>query len=291
MGGMDSKYQYIDTHAHLNIAKFVDDALAVAEKCAEEGVAIINVGTKLSTSKRAVDIAREADNCYAIVGLHPIQTTQADHDEDEIGEGGDPFASQGEVFDVEAFRELAQHPKVVGIGECGFDYYRVDAATREVQEEQFIKQIELANELGLPLMIHTRAAKGNSASAAATSGRSAYDDVFATLKRHTKVPGNIHFYAGTYPQAKKFFDIGFSVSFTGVITFTDDYNETIQNAPLSLLHAETDCPFVAPVPYRGKRAEPWMVREVYNKIAELRGGKSIDVREQLLANAYRLYTL
>lgn len=294
-------YRYIDTHAHLNIGAFKDDAVAVAEKCAEEGVSVINVGTKFATSKRAVEIAGEADNCYAIVGLHPIQTTQADHDEDEIGEGGDPFASKGEVFDTDAFRELAQHPKVVGIGECGFDYYRVDASTRDVQEEQFIKQIELANELGLPLMIHTRPHTKLSAAHPQEDERTAcsrklgvrasdaYDDTLSVLKQYAKVPGNIHFYAGTYEQAKKFFDIGFAVSFTGVITFTDDYNETIQNAPLSMLHAETDCPFVAPVPYRGKRAEPWMVREVYKKIAEIRGESEEEVRHQLVANAYKHY--
>lgn len=283
-------YTYIDTHAHLNIRAFNDDADAVALKCADEGVAVINIGTKLSTSKKAVELAEKHDNCYAIIGLHPIQTTQADHDEDEIGEGGDPFLSGGEDFDTQAFRELAQHPKVVGIGETGFDYYRCDESTREKQEIDFIKQIELANELELPLMIHTRDAAGNQASASGET-LSAYADVHRVLKQYAKVPGNIHFYAGTYEQAKLFFEIGFTVSFTGVITFAKDYEETVRNAPLDLMHAETDCPFVAPKPHRGSRCEPWMVQEVYKKIAELKGEDEEKVREQLLQNAQKLYKL
>lgn len=283
-------YTYIDTHGHLNISAFAEDALVVAKRCADEGVAVINVGTKLSTSQRAVEIAEAADNCYAIIGLHPIQTTKQDHDEDEIGEGGKPFVSAGEDFDVEAFRELAKHPKVVGIGECGLDYYRCDASTHAIQEEQFIKQIELANELQLPLMIHTRDVAGNSASAS-TTGRNVYDDVYDILKQYAKVPGNIHFYAGTYEQAKKFWNMGFTTSFTGVITFAKDYEEVIKNAPLEMIHAETDCPYVAPVPYRGKRAEPWMVKEVYKKIAEIRGEDEEQIREQLIRNATQKYQL
>ena len=285
---MDSKFRYIDTHAHLNIQAYNEDLGEVIDRCKDEKVAVINVGTKLSTSKKAVEIAQEADNCYAIVGLHPIQTNQADHDEEEIGEGGKTFISQGEEFDAEAFRQLAKHEKVVAVGECGFDYYRCDKSTWELQETAFIQQIELANELKLPLMIHTRDAAGNSASASAT-GHSAYDDVYDVLKKHAKTNGNIHFYAGTYEQAKKFFDLGFTVSFTGVITFSSDYNETIKNTPLSMLHAETDSPFVSPVPHRGKRAEPWMVKEVYKKIAELKGEDEESVRQQLVENAYNHY--
>lgn len=283
-------FQYIDTHAHLNIRAFSEDVDAVAEKCAEERVAVINVGTKLATSKRAVELAERHENCYAIIGLHPIQTTQADHDEDEIGEGGNPFMSGGEDFDAEEFKELAKHPKVVGVGETGFDYYRCDESTRAKQEEDFIKQIEFANETGLPLMIHTRDAAGNQASAAGET-LSAYDDVYRVLKQYARVPGNIHFYAGTYEQAKQFFDIGFTVSFTGVITFAKDYEETVKAAPLDMIHAETDCPFVAPKPYRGQRCEPHMVKEVYKKIAELKGENEEKVREQLIENAKKLYRL
>lgn len=288
---MDS-YRYIDTHAHVNINAFKDDHDAVISKCVEEGVAVINVGTQQDTSKRAVELAAEYDNCYAIIGLHPVHTSASYHDEQELGENMKGFTSRGEEFDATYYRILAKSGKVVAIGECGLDYYRLEQDTRAVQEKAFIAQIELANELGLPLMIHTRDAKGNSASAKAAVGvGNVYDDTYEILKAHAKVPGNIHFYAGTYEQARKFFDIGFSVSFTGVITFAKDYEEVVRNAPLDMIHGETDCPYVAPVPYRGQRCEPWMVKEVYKTIAEIRGEDEEKVREQLVANAERLYKL
>ncbi|MDA8596978.1 TatD family hydrolase [Candidatus Pacebacteria bacterium] len=283
-------YSFIDTHAHLNISAFDDDVAAVISKCQEEKVAVINIGTKESTSKRAVELAEQSADLYAIVGLHPIQTTPLFHSNEEIGEGSEPFKSKGEEFNKDFYRELCQSEKVVGIGECGFDFYRCDADTYATQEAAFIAQIELANELGLPLMIHTRDAAGNQASANPT-GRSAYDDVYDVLKRYAKVPGNIHFYAGTYEQAKRFFDLGFTISFTGVITFAQDYAEVVQNAPLELIHAETDCPYVAPVPHRGKRCEPWMVKEVYKKIAGLKQLDEETVRLHLIQNAQKLYSI
>lgn len=288
---MDS-YRFIDTHAHLNINAFKDDAEAVISKCRDEGVSIINVGTQQDTSKRAVELAESHDNCFAIIGLHPVHTSASYHDEQELGENMKGFTSRGEEFDAAYYRELAGSSKVVGIGECGLDYYRLEKDTREVQRKTFIAQIELANELELPLMIHTRDSKGNSASAKAEAGvGNVYDDTYEILKAHAKVRGNIHFYAGTYEQAKRFFDIGFSVSFTGVITFAKDYEEVVKSSPLDMIHGETDCPYVAPVPYRGQRCEPWMVKEVYKKIADIRGEDGERVREQLMENAKRLYKL
>ncbi len=285
-------FKYIDTHSHVNINAFKDDWRKVVSRCQDEGVIMINVGTQQDTSKKAVDLALEADNCFAIVGLHPVHTSASYHDEQELGENMKGFTSRGEEFDANFYRELAKNKKVVAIGECGLDYYRLEKDTKLVQEKAFIAQIELANELGLPLMIHTRDAKGNSASAKANAGvGNVYDDTYEILKTYAKVPGNIHFYAGNWEQAKKFFDIGFSVSFTGVITFAKDYEEVVRNAPLDMMHAETDCPYVAPVPYRGKRCEPWMVKEVYKKIAEIRGEDEEKVRSQLLENARQLYKL
>jgi TatD DNase family protein len=285
-------YRYVDTHAHVNINAFKDDAESVISKCAEEGVAIINVGTQQDTSKRAVELAEAHENCFAIIGLHPVHTSASYHDEAELGENMKGFTSRGEEFDASYYRELASNKKVVAIGECGLDYYRLEKNTRDIQQKAFVAQIELANELNLPLMIHTRDSKGNSASAKAEAGvGNVYDDTFEILKAHAKVPGNVHFYAGTWEQAKKFFDIGFTVSFTGVITFAKDYEEVVRNAPLDMIHAETDCPYVAPVPYRGKRCEPWMVKEVYKKIADIRGDDEARVREQLVENAGKLYKL
>lgn len=306
-------FRYIDTHAHLNLSAFNDDREDVLARMREAGVAAINVGTKASTSELAVRIAEGSfgqaseqqtgsnsslgerapaasvgADCFAIIGLHPIQTVPGNHDEDEIGEGGRPFISKGEVFDTAFYRTLAEHPKVVGIGECGFDYWHCPPETYEIQEAAFMAQIKLANELDLPLMIHTRGPKPGEAS---PTGRSVYEDVYEVLKQYATVPFNVHFYAGTVAEAAKFFELGGTVSFTGVITFARDYEEVVRWAPLERIHAETDCPYVAPSPYRGRRNEPTYVQEVYKKIAAVRGENEAVVREQLIANAHALYSL
>ena len=279
-------WQYIDTHAHLNLSAFEDDAVLVAQKCAEQGVAVINVGTKESTSTKAVELAQEADNCYAIIGLHPIQTVSGRHDEDEIGEGGKPFTSKGEEVNPDFYRELTKSGKVVGIGESGFDFWHTPKESYEAQEQAFITQISLANELKLPLMIHTRGPKPGQES---PTGRSVYQDVYEILRRYAKVPFNVHFYAGTVEEAKLFLELGGTISFTGVITFAKDYEDVVAYAPLDCIHAETDSPYVAPVPYRGKRAEPWQVTEVVKKIADIKNLPEDSVASQLRNNAQQLY--
>lgn len=279
-------FKYIDTHTHLNLSAFNEDREEVLLRTREGGVAHINVGTKEATSKKAVEIADANDGSWAIIGLHPIQTTPDFHDEEVVGEGGKPFNSKGEVFNKDFYRELAKSKKVVGVGECGFDYFHTTPDSYAVQEEAFIAQIELANELNLPLMIHTRDPKVGGVS---PTGRSAYEDVHVVLKQYAKTAGNIHFYAGTYEQAKKFFELGFTVSFTGVITFAKVYEEVVLAVPLDLMHAETDSPYVAPVPYRGQRCEPRYVIEVVKKISEIKNLPVEEVQEQLLKNAERLY--
>jgi TatD DNase family protein len=136
-------------------------------------------------------------------------------------------------------------------------------------------------------MIHTRGPKPGEES---PTGRSVYEDVYQILKAHAKVPFNVHFYAGTLDEAKQFFEIGGNISFTGVVTFAKIYEEIIKYAPLDKMHAETDCPYVAPVPYRGQRCEPWMVKEVYKTIAAIRNEDEEMVREQLLKNAKSMYS-
>ena len=280
--------KYIDTHAHLNLSAFDSDVDAVAGRCLEEGVGVINVGTKETTSARAVALAEQYEHMYAIIGLHPIQTVPGRHDTEETGEGSKPFTSKGESFDKTFYDELAKNKKVVGVGECGFDYWHCRPDTYAVQEENFVAQIQFANEHNLPLMIHTRGPKPGEAS---PTGRSVYADVHDVLKQYAKVPFNVHFYAGTYEEAKQFFELGGTISFTGVITFAKVYEEVVKAVPLELIHGETDCPYVAPVPHRGKRAEPWMVQEVYKKIAAIRGEDEEAVRAQLMENAKRHYKL
>lgn len=280
--------KYIDTHAHLNLSAFSDDVAVVAEECKKQEVAVINVGTKESTSSRAVELASVHDHLYAIIGLHPIQTVAGHHDEEETGDGAKPFTSMGESFNESFYDELVAHPKVVGVGECGFDYWHCPAGTYAIQEENFIAQIQFANKHNLPLMIHTR---GTKPGAQSPTGRSVYADVYEVLNQYAKVPFNVHFYAGTYEEARQFFDIGGTISFTGVITFASVYEEIVKAVPLTHIHGETDCPYVAPVPHRGKRAEPWMVQAVYKKIAAIRNEDEEMVRVQLLENARQFYKL
>ena len=266
--------RYFDAHTHVNFIAFKDDNEAAIQRAADAGVAMNTVGTQFDTSRDAVAIAEKYDNVYATIGLHPIHTEKSYHDEKELGEGGKSFTSRGEDFDAAAYEKLAESPKVIAIGECGLDYFRLEEDTKKRQEESFVQQIELANKLGKPLMLHIR---------------NAYDDAIAILKREAKVRGDVHFFAGDWNIAKQFLDIGFTLSFTGVITFTHDYDEVVKNAPLDMLLSETDAPYVAPVPYRGKRNEPAYVVEVVKKIAAIRGEDEETVRVQLLANASRVF--
>lgn len=278
--------KFIDTHAHLNLPDFKGDVDEVSLWCKKEEVAVINVGTKEATSAKAVELSKQYGHLYSIIGLHPIQTVSGTHDQND--ETGESVKSIAEVFDKDFYRELAKSDKVVGIGECGFDYWHTKPDSYETQEKAFIAQIELANELNLPLMIHTRGPQPGKES---PTGRSVYEDVYEVLKKYSKVPANIHFYAGSMKEAEKLFELGCTISFTGVITFAKDYEEVVRSAPLELIHAETDCPYVAPVPHRGKRCEPWMVQEVYKKIARIKEIDEEVVRKQLLENARRHYKL
>ncbi len=260
-------FNYIDIHTHINLDAFKDDFLAVAEHTHDEGVAYINVGTGQDTSVRAVELIN--NGVFSTVGLHPVRA----------GGRYDDDGTPPETFDRAFYEELAKQPGVVAIGECGFDYYRVDKDTKVKQEDAFVAQIELANSLAKPLMLHVRDVQGS---------MGAYEDTLAVIRTHAKVLGNVHFFAGTYEIAKQFWEMGYTTSFTGVITFANQYDEVIKNAPLDMLHAETDAPYVAPAPFRGQRNEPLHVREVYKRIAVLRSTNEEVVREQLLQNARRL---
>ncbi len=264
-------FKYIDVHTHVNLDAFHDDWEAIEAHTLAEGVAHINVGTGYETSARAVELANLNEGVFATVGLHPVRAS---------GEAVHDLEDSREVFDPAQYRLLAHNARVVAVGECGFDYYRVEKDTKAKQEEAFIAQIELANELMKPLMLHIRDVKGS---------MDAYEDALAVLKTYAKVLGNVHFFAGTYDIAKKFWDMGYTTSFTGVITFANQYDEVIKNAPITMLHAETDAPYVAPVPFRGQRNEPLHVRKIYTRIAELRGEEEETVRQALLQNADRVF--
>ncbi|MEK7135141.1 MAG: TatD family hydrolase [Patescibacteria group bacterium] len=252
--------KYFDIHSHLNSSKYEGDLEEVIGRLKETSTHTIVIGTDLENSKKAVEIAEKHDGIYASVGIHPVD---------------DPSIS----FDAVAFEELVKSPKVVAIGECGLDFFQADKTQDyERQVKLFLDQIEFAVRHDKPLMIH---------------GRNAEEEIVSFLeplkaKYGEKLRGNVHFFAGRFEVAERLFAIGFTISFTGVITFTTDYDEVIKRAPLNMIMSETDAPYVAPVPYRGKRNEPSYVSEVVARIAEIRGQEFELVRGALVENAINM---
>ena len=277
--------KYIDIHSHVNFKAFDEDRDEVIRRALENDTWVINVGTQIDTSRKAVEIAHQyKEGVYAIIGLHPIHTGASFHDEKELGVGGAEFTSRGEVFDKEKYLELLRDPKVVGVGECGLDYFRCDTESIEKQKKAFIEQIEIANEVGKPLMLHIR-------NNPEQKDLNAYADALEILKQYAKVKGDVHFFAGSLSDAKAFVEFEFTLSFTGVITFTKNYDEVIKNTPLDMIMSETDAPYVSPVPYRGKRNEPIYVSEVVKRISEIKNVAPDTVSEALIANAKRVWRI
>ncbi len=288
--------KYIDIHAHLNFKAFDKDRDAVIKRALENNTWMINVGTQVDTSKKAIELAHQyKEGVYAIVGLHPIHTSVSFHDQKELGEGGaeftqtlidgklmSGFTSRGEIFDKNIYRELLKDKKVVAIGECGLDYYHMDLNSIEKQKKVFIEQIELANEVEKPLMLHIRNNPKN-------KEINAYADALEILKKYSKVKGNVHFFAGNLENAKAFIEFGFALSFTGVVTFANNYDEIIKNIPLQMIMSETDSPYVAPVPHRGTRNEPYYVKEVVKKIALVKNLPEQNVAKAMIANSKRVF--
>ena len=282
--------KYIDIHAHVNFKAFDKDRDAVIKKALDNNTWIINVGTQVDTSKKAVEMVHQyKEGVYAIVGLHPIHTSASFHDEQELGEEGKEFTqtlignqlvsgftSRGEIFDKNIYRELLKDPKVVAVGECGLDYYHAEKESLEKQKEAFIRQIELANEIKKPLMLHVR---------------DAYADTIQILKQYAKVKGVVHFFTGNLEEAKSFLDLGFMLSFSGVLTFSHDYDEVVKNTPLDMILTDTDSPYVAPVPYRGKRNEPSYVSEIVKKIAEIKNLSEEEMAKTIITNAKNLFLI
>jgi len=242
--------KYFDIHSHLNFKDYDGDLEEVIERLKDTETHTIVVGTDYESSKKALDLAEKYEGIYASIGIHPIDSKNSD---------------------ISLFRELAKNKKVVAIGECGLDFYHAKKPEDfDRQKKLFLDQIDLALECDKPLMIHAR---------------DAYEEILEILKQYPKLRGNIHFFAGDKDIAKKFFDLGFTISFTGVITFTSDYDEVIRSAPLNMIMSETDAPYVAPAPHRGKRNEPAFVCEVVKKIAEIRGEDLETVKATLVNNA------
>lgn len=265
--------KFFDIHAHVNDIRYNEDRQAVLERARESSVWSIQVGTDGRTSQEVVKIADLANaGVYSSIGVHPIDDKQ-------------------ETFDELFFGKLAESKRVVAVGECGLDYSRLDDVPvvileKKRQRELFKQQIDFAVLKNLPLMIHCRDSDKSLADA--------HNDVLEMLKEKKQeagdiLRGNIHFFSQTIDMAREYFALGFTISFTGVITFTHEYDEVIRLSPLNRIMSETDCPFVAPVPHRGKRNEPIFVEEIVKKIAEIREEDFEVVREALVQNALRVF--
>lgn len=275
--------RFIDIHSHINFNAFKDDADVVIQRSVDGGVWTILVGSQIDTSRRAVMYAEKyARGIFAAGGLHPIHLMEMEVDKAEMnaGEGVPGFKTRVERFDYTAYKELATHPKTVAIGECGLDYYRATAheEAKKLQADTFRQQITLAREVKKPLMIHCR---------------NAYEDLLQILREEkaNETGGDVHFFAGSWDIARQFLDLGFYLSFTGVLTFTHDYDEVVDKTPLERIMVETDAPYVSPVPYRGKRNEPLYVEYTARKIAEIKKLPEDQVFRQLTENARTCFKL
>lgn len=266
---------FFDIHAHVNDASFNDDREATLDRMREKKVWAIMAGTDLQSSQEVATMASFTDEgIYSSLGVHPID-------------------DRNEKFREPFFAELATGARVVAVGECGLDYSRLsdaDDITEEKarQKELFEAQIDFALAQNLPLMLHVRDSDKKLADA--------HHDVLSILSTKknmggARLRGNVHFFTQTIDIAREYFALDFTISFTGVITFSHEYDEVVRQAPLEKIMSETDCPYAAPAPYRGKRNEPIYVEEVVKKIAELRGEDFEIVRAQLVQNALRVFNI
>jgi TatD DNase family protein len=281
----------IDTHAHINLNAFRDDATEAIQRAHEAGVTVVNVGTQIDTSRQAVKLLEQfPEKVYAVVGLHPLHTWK--HRHDDFDEQELAFNTREELFDYEAYKQLADNPRVVGIGECGLDYYRLpDVDTAPIKAKQgavFIQQIELAQELDKALCIHCRPSNGTN---------DAYEDVLEIMgqvkQNNPRFRFEVHCYTGDLPTALKFVELGGFIGLNGIITFdkTGRSEEVVKGLPLEAIVLETDAPYLAPVPYRGKRNEPAYVVEVAKKIAEWKGISFGEVTEVTTKNTRQLFNI
>jgi TatD DNase family protein len=255
----------IDTHSHFNLHQFEHDLSDSISRMEVAGVTTICIGIDLPTSDHAMRLAQEYQGIWACVGQHPTEWAKG--------------------FDEDEFRKLLEEPRVVAMGECGLDYYR--ASDREAivqQKELFLQQIQLAHEYNLPLMLHIRPEQGT---------MTAYEEALEILEEYKSrwpdLRGTAHFFVGTKEVAQRFLDLGFYISFSGVITFVKEYEELVDFVPLDKILPETDAPFATPTPHRGTRNQPEYVLEVVKKIAEIKTLPFETVQQQLLQNSQLLF--
>ena len=255
----------VDSHCHLDNEQFNADREAVIARALEAGVetmVAIGTGDGPPDLEVAVRLADKHAPMLATVGVHPHDAAKAD---DSV---------------YPRLAELLRYPKVIALGEIGLDYH-YDFSPREVQKAVFIEQMRVARDAGKPIVIHTR---------------EAWDDTLALLEEHwapAKLPGIMHCFSGTPDQARRCLDLGFYLSFGGIVTFPKalDIQESAQIAPADRILVETDAPYLAPVPRRGKRNEPAFVVETARKLASLRGRPVEEIARQTNENFHRLFAM
>jgi TatD DNase family protein len=251
----------IDSHAHLDMDDFDADRDQVIKRAVQEGVArIVTIGTDLTSSRKAIEIAKKYENIYATVGYHP-------HNADEADAG-----------ELEKLRTLASEPKVVAWGEIGLDFFRRHSPP-EKQVKAFERQLDIASEQGFPVIIHDR---------------DAHKDLLRILKsRKRQYRGVIHCFSGNYDLAMALIELGFCISFPGTVTYKNavDTQAVATRIPLERLLVETDCPYLTPLPFRGKRNEPLYVKHTAEKIAQLRQLDFEELAQAISANTIRLFNL
>ena len=262
---------FVDSHAHLEGSRFDPDRDAVVARAREAGIAnILAVGTGdgPGTLDCAVKLADHYEFVYATVGIHPH----------EAGKATDA--------DFQELQQLAKHPKVIAWGEIGLDYF-YDHSPRDVQQQVFLKQLELASAAKLPIVIHCRPSQDS---------ENAWEDCLRMLEEQwasNKRAGILHCFAGTWAHARRALDIGFMISFAGNVTFpkAQQIRDAAKEVPLDRMLIETDSPFLAPVPHRGKRNEPAFVKEVARQLGELRGLSTEEIGRLTAQNFYRFFSL
>jgi len=263
----------VDAHCHLNFKAFNEDFEAVIKRAKEKGVEIIiNTGTSIESSTKAIELAQKYENLYAIIGIHP-------HHADKVEEGWDKEIEQ-----------LAKMPKVVGIGEIGMDYYSYKSngiTDPKLQRKIFERQIEISIENKLPLQIHGRHA-----------GKEILEIISGFKDQLLEMPGMFHCFAGNIDYLEKVLEMGFCVGFDGNITYEglapgEDTSlpELVKRTPLERLITETDSPYLTPIPYRGFRNEPSYVIIVGNSIANIKNISFEEVEKATSANARRIFKL
>jgi len=267
---------FIDSHCHLDGPRFDSDRQEVIARAHEAGVVnmlAVGTGDGPGTLDCAVKIAEQHESVYATLGIHPHEAK---------------LASDADFRQLEA---LARKPKVIAWGEIGLDYY-YDHSPRETQKSVFIRQMELARGAKLPIVIHCRPSENPPSE----SNDNAWEDCLALIEQHWKssgLGGILHCFTSTWPHARRALDMGFMISFAGNVTFPkgQQIRDSAKEVPLDRMLIETDSPFLAPVPHRGKRNEPAFVKEVAWQIGELRGLSMEEVGNQTSQNFYRFFEL